>query len=123
MKGIRFSVRSDGWCVNGLRVAIQIVEKSGADEPYPSNVWSEIRGESDTNGFRTDLTYKGICVRKLNTTDDLYYGTTKTLTLDNIGGTTASPSTLTITANTRIFVYLTMENYTSVPNNYAYGSV
>lgn len=104
LRGIRIALRSDAFCVGGIRVAIETTNETDS----PSADWLTIREGS--GGF-----FKPSCaVRKLNPADNLYYGTAENVVFDGIN--------LTVDADTRLYIYLSMEDYRGVTNGWIYGS-
>lgn len=104
LRGIRFQVRTDSYCVDGMRATVTTNET----DSQPSSDWNVVR--SGSGGF----VQKGFAPRWLRSTDNLYYGSSKTVVFDGLN--------VTIGASTKIRVYLTMEDYPGVLNGWVYGS-
>lgn len=104
LRGIRVALRSDAYCSRGIRVALETTNET--DDP--SADWLTIR--EGTGGF-----FKASCaMRKLNDADGLYYGVAENVVFDGID--------VTVGASTRLYLYLTMEDYRGVINGWIYGS-
>jgi hypothetical protein len=102
LKGIRFIVRSDAYCAEGLRVALDTTSTSDT----PSEDWLAIR--EGTAGF-----FKPGCAPRV-LRDAGYYGASETVVF--------SPINVTISAETRLYLYLTLEDYRGIINGWVYGS-
>lgn len=104
LRGIRFIVRSDAFCAKGIRAALETTNSTDS----PSTDWLTVR--EGTGGF-----FKAGCApRVLNTADDLYYGAAETVVFDGLN--------ITVGASTRLYLYLTMEDYLGISNGWVYGS-
>lgn len=104
LRGIRVNLRTDEYCVKGLRVALQTTNETDT----PSNDWAVIR-EGTGAKFRA-----GCFPRALNTKDNLYYGSSGSVVFDGLA--------MTIDADSRLYLYVTMEDYSGVANGWVYGS-
>lgn len=104
LRGIRVNLRTDAYCAKGLRVALQTTNET--DEP--SNDWSVIR-EGTGAKFQA-----GCFPRALNSTDNKYYGSSGSVVFDGLA--------MTIDADSRLYLYVTMEDYSGVANGWVYGS-
>ena len=104
LRGIRFAVRSDAFCSKGIRATLETTNATDS----PSTDWATIREGSG-------LFYKSGCAKRvLKASDGLYYGTAETVVFDGLG--------VTIDASTRLYLYLTMEDYPGISNGWVYGS-
>lgn len=103
VRGIRFKIRTDAYCADGLRVTLE----TGNDTDAPSDDWSDVRDGSGS------LCKKGVGARKI-ATDGLFYGQTETVLFDGLD--------LEIEDGTALYLYLTMEDYTGTINGWSYGS-
>jgi len=105
LRGLSFYVRTDGYCIGGLRVALEVGESSS---PAPSTSWDTSR-EGTSQFF-----YKNVGMRTKNPADGLFYGATYNIGYDEID--------VESTSNTYVILYVTIEDYKGVVNGWAYGS-
>lgn len=104
IRGLRVKTKGDAYNVNGVRVAVE----TGNTTDTPSEDWLVIREGSAGKNI------KGSAARYLKASDGLYYGGSGTLIFDGLD--------ITVSASTRIYLYITMEDYRGITNGWVYGS-